>query len=95
MRTDSIRVNNVVLPPWAKGKWAEFDGNGVWFICLHLPWTDSDDFVYQCREALESDYVSRHLHLWINLIFGYQQQGEEALKADNRESHDSHVTSFT
>jgi factor associated with neutral sphingomyelinase activation len=27
--------------------------------------------------------VSSHLHHWIDLIFGYQQQGDEALKANN------------
>ncbi|XP_060570848.1 protein FAN-like [Ruditapes philippinarum] len=35
------------------------------------------------REALECDHVSRHLHEWIDLIFGYKQRGEEAEKADN------------
>ena len=54
--------------------------NDLTFLLL-----DSSDFVCQCREALESDHVSQHLHLWIDLIFGYQQQGAEALKADNCE----------
>ena len=27
--------------------------------------------------------MSRHLHQWIDLIFGYKQRGEEAAKADN------------
>ncbi len=35
------------------------------------------------REALESEYVSCNLSLWIDLIFGYKQRGEEAIAADN------------
>ncbi|XP_070575197.1 protein FAN-like isoform X2 [Ptychodera flava] len=48
------------------------------------PWAkDSVDFCSKCREALESDFVSRHLHQWIDLIFGFKQRGTEAEKADN------------
>lgn len=35
------------------------------------------------RQALESDYVSNNLHKWIDLIFGYKQRGQEAIKACN------------
>jgi factor associated with neutral sphingomyelinase activation len=48
------------------------------------PWaSDEKDFIYKNRQALESQYVSDHLHEWIDLIFGYKQRGEEAIKADN------------
>jgi factor associated with neutral sphingomyelinase activation len=35
------------------------------------------------REALEGEIVSANLHKWIDLIFGYQQKGEEAIEANN------------
>lgn len=49
------------------------------------PWAQGNpfEFVRLLREALESDYVSDNLHHWIDLIFGYQQQGPEAIKAHN------------
>uniref|UniRef100_A0A3P9J0T7 WD repeat and FYVE domain containing 3 n=1 Tax=Oryzias latipes TaxID=8090 RepID=A0A3P9J0T7_ORYLA len=36
-----------------------------------------------CFQALECDYVSAHLHEWIDLIFGYKQQGPPAVEAVN------------
>ena len=42
------------------------------FFCLHSH-----------PQALECDYVSAHLHEWIDLIFGYKQTGDECLKAHN------------
>ncbi|GAV48218.1 hypothetical protein ZYGR_0I05150 [Zygosaccharomyces rouxii] len=56
-------VNNVVLPPWAKG--------------------DPKAFIWKNREALESPYVSEHLHEWIDLIFGFKQRGENAISSVN------------
>jgi len=48
------------------------------------PWATSvDDFVRQHRRALESEYVSAHLHEWIDLIFGYKQKGKDAEEAMN------------
>ena len=40
-------------------------------------------FVNINAKALESQYVSEHINEWIDLIWGYKQKGEEAVKADN------------
>ncbi|KAL9654994.1 hypothetical protein ABK040_008780 [Willaertia magna] len=56
------------------------------FDDIELPtWAKGDPvlFIRKHRQALESDYVSRNLHHWIDLIFGYKQRGEEAIKACN------------
>eukprot|EP00698_Gefionella_okellyi_P006757 TRINITY_DN1619_c0_g1_i2.p1 TRINITY_DN1619_c0_g1~~TRINITY_DN1619_c0_g1_i2.p1 ORF type:complete len:1787 (-),score=398.56 TRINITY_DN1619_c0_g1_i2:43-5403(-) len=45
------------------------------------PWCNGDmkEFVRLHRQALESDYVSQHLHEWIDLIFGFKQRGQAAI----------------
>ena len=43
---------------------------------ITLPiWANGDPrwFVRAMRKAIESDYVSQNLHLWIELIFGHKQ----------------------
>lgn len=52
---------------------------------VELPnWAASpEDFIRINREALESDFVSSHLHEWIDLIFGYKQRGQAAVDANN------------
>uniref|UniRef100_A0A8C0V078 Neutral sphingomyelinase activation associated factor n=1 Tax=Cyanistes caeruleus TaxID=156563 RepID=A0A8C0V078_CYACU len=48
------------------------------------PWASGpDDFLQKSQEALESPYVSEHLHEWIDIIFGYKQKGSEAIAAHN------------
>ncbi|KAI3829204.1 hypothetical protein L1987_03321 [Smallanthus sonchifolius] len=48
------------------------------------PWAENPvDFMHKHQMALESEYVSSHLHEWIDLIFGYKQQGKEAISANN------------
>ncbi|XP_062288944.1 lipopolysaccharide-responsive and beige-like anchor protein isoform X3 [Scomber scombrus] len=48
------------------------------------PWAKTpEEFVRINRLALESEFVSCQLHQWIDLIFGYKQQGPEATRALN------------
>lgn len=41
------------------------------------------EFVYLHRKALESEYVSKNLHHWIDHMWGYKQRGEEAVRHFN------------
>ncbi|GJQ08763.1 hypothetical protein GpartN1_g554.t1 [Galdieria partita] len=54
---DGRTVDNVELPPWAKGSPSEY--------------------IKVNRKALESDYVGKHLHHWIDLVFGYKSRSLE------------------
>lgn len=70
------------------------DGCAVEDVILP-PWADNDPekFVKVMRNALESDYCSKLLPCWIDLIFGYKQRGCEAEKADNLFYHLSYYDS--
>ncbi|CAG8517643.1 8239_t:CDS:2 [Ambispora gerdemannii] len=59
--------------------------DGVRLDDVILPkWASSpEEFIRINREALESDHVTANLHHWIDLIFGYKQTGEEAIRAHN------------
>ena len=39
--------------------------------------------MFKMKTALESEHTSLNLHLWIDLIFGVCQKGEEAEKRVN------------
>lgn len=49
------------------------------------PWAkgSAHEFIRIHRLALESDYVSKNLNKWIDLIFGFKQRGPEAEAAHN------------
>ena len=49
------------------------------------PWCKKNPRLFMLihRQALESDYVSDNIAHWIDLVFGYKQQGEHAIKAIN------------
>ncbi|KAI9684831.1 MAG: hypothetical protein M1829_000206 [Trizodia sp. TS-e1964] len=61
-------------------------GNGERINSVKLPpWAKGDPNIFICkhRQALESPHVSRHLHQWIDLIFGHKQRGEAARESTN------------
>lgn len=49
------------------------------------PWTRDNPYLYvaKLRRAFEMAYVSGHINEWIDLIYGFKQRGEEAIKAMN------------
>ena len=60
--------------------------NGIQVDDVELPpWSKNSpfEFIRINRLALESDHVSRNLHKWIDLIFGYKQLGKDAEDAQN------------
>jgi len=60
------------------------DGKGTVGNVRLPPWAkNAYDFIRINRQALESEYVSKNLHHWIDLVFGYKQKGEEAVASHN------------
>ncbi|CAF0855447.1 unnamed protein product [Brachionus calyciflorus] len=52
---------------------------------LKLPdWAQSpEDFIRAHRSLLESEHISKNLHHWIDLVFGYKLSGDAAIEAKN------------
>ncbi len=60
------------------------DGGGAIGDVRLPPWAKTpEEFVWTNRMALESEFVSTHLHHWIDLIFGAKQSGPASEAADN------------
>ena len=49
------------------------------------PWANNSphEFIRVMREALESETVSARMHLWIDLVFGHAQRGDESVRRHN------------
>ncbi|KAK5112769.1 hypothetical protein LTR62_003867 [Meristemomyces frigidus] len=65
-------------------------GSGEKVIDVELPpWAKGSPYLFiaKHREALESPYVSEHLHQWVDLVFGYKQRGAAAIEATNVFTH--------
>jgi len=67
--------------------------NGKKVDDVSLPkWANSpEDYLAKQREALESDYVSQNLHLWIDLIFGVSQCSFERLNVFHPVTYEGNV----
>jgi WD40 repeat protein len=84
------KVGHVILPPWVMGmnnkekeqeekeedeeEDEEVEKESINMSAIRQAY----EFVRLNRAALESDYVSNHLHEWIDLIFGHKQRGPSA-----------------
>lgn len=72
VRQAGQRVENVSLPPWCPRKNGGHgeEGDPRLFCLIH-------------RQALESSIVTSTLNYWIDLIFGFKQSDDNAVKSIN------------
>lgn len=64
------------------------------WVCDVMLQNSPELFVQLNREALESEYVSDHIHEWIDLIFGYKQRGRPAIEVSGQSIYLSFVILF-
>lgn len=83
-------MNSVELTP-------EFFYSPEYFTNIELPkWAkNAYEFVYYNRKALESEYVSQHLHEWIDIIFGYKSRGKDGTNIYNPVLYEDVWSSWT
>lgn len=81
----AFKIQRIKQDSWNKRHWPELQDGTVLNDIVLPPWAnnDPDEFVRLNREALESEYVSEHLHQWLDLVFGVLQQGKAAEEANN------------
>jgi hypothetical protein len=69
-------------------------GKNVGKVSLPKWSTSALDFVKSHRQALESNFVSRNIHLWIDLVFGVKQIGKLSVEAFNVFGPAAYLNSF-
>jgi len=74
-------LGDVQLPPWADSAQTFIQINRAALGTPSLVITMQKSSYYNV--FTESEYVSAHLHEWIDLIFGWKQQGQAAIDAHN------------
>ncbi|XP_070295906.1 lipopolysaccharide-responsive and beige-like anchor protein, partial [Salvelinus sp. IW2-2015] len=90
---DGTVVSDVELPPWAKTpeEFVRINQTGTSHRTTHMQLrahTQQSSLLTSSNHsseapALESEFVWCQLHQWIDLIFGYKQQGPEATRSLN------------
>ncbi|CAL6039297.1 Beige/BEACH_domain-containing protein [Hexamita inflata] len=81
----NIQDNRELIPEFFTTPQFLIDQQNIGIGNVELPpWSQTpEQFIRINRNALESEFVSQNLHLWIDLIFGFRQQGTPAAEKLN------------